>query len=117
FFGGTIMRVDELLKQRQVSFERLTHQTAYTAGRVAQMLHVPGKDMAKTVLLRTSRGYALAVLPSTHRIDLESLQRDLGESEQLEMASEDDMDQLFPDCERGAMTPFGSLYHIPTVVD
>jgi Ala-tRNA(Pro) deacylase len=111
------MRVDELLTRNHVPFERLTHPTAYTAGSVAQALHVPGREMAKTVLLRTTRGYALAVLPATHRVDLDCLQRDLGETQQVEMASEDEMDQLFPDCERGAMTPFGSLYKIPTVVD
>ncbi|HXG13308.1 MAG TPA: YbaK/EbsC family protein [Gemmataceae bacterium] len=110
------MRLDELLTSRHIPFERLHHRPAYTANRIAQVLHVPGKEVAKTVLLRTGHGYALAVLPATHRVNLEQVRQALGE-EQVEMASEEEMDRLFPDCERGAMPPFGSLYHLPTIVD
>src|SRR5262245_24591100 len=107
------MRLDDFLKDRHVSFERLRHRPAYSANRVAQALHVPGNEMAKTVLLRAGRGYALAVLPATHRVDLTLLGHELGE-EHVEMASEEEMDGLFPDCERGALPPFGSLYNVPT---
>ncbi len=110
------MNLDEFLDSRHVPFERLRHRAAYSANRVAQALHVPGKEVAKSVLLRTGRGYALAVLPSTHQVDLESARRDLGE-ERVEMANEDEMERLFPDCERGALPPFGSLYQMPTLVD
>ena len=68
------MRVDDFLAEQRVPFQRLQHRPAYTANRVAQMLHVPGKEVAKTVLLRTASGYMLVVLPATHRIDLERLQ-------------------------------------------
>jgi len=111
-----IMKLDELLTKRHIPFERLHHRTAYTANRIAQALHVPGKEMAKTVLLRTGQGYALAVLPASHRVDMDQVRRDLGD-EQVEMGTEEEMDRLFPDCERGAMPPFGSLYHLPTLVD
>lgn len=110
------MKLDELLTNRHIPFERLHHQPAYTANRIAQALHVPGKEMAKTVLLRTGQGYALAVLPASYRVDLEQIRRELGE-EQVELGSEEEMDRLFPDCERGAMPPFGSLYQLPTLVD
>lgn len=110
------MKLDEYLKQQHVSFERLPHRTAYTANRVAQLLHVPGKDMAKTVLLRSDHGYVLAVLPATHQVDLMQMSRELGESH-MEMAKEEEMDKLFPDCERGAIPPFGSMYEVPTIVD
>jgi len=110
------MKLDELLESRHIPFERLHHRPAYTANRVAQTLHVPGKEMAKTVLLRTGRGYVVAVLPATHQVDLEQVRQQLGE-ERVEMAAESDMDRLFPDCERGAIPPFGSLYQLPTVVD
>jgi Ala-tRNA(Pro) deacylase len=56
------------------------------------------------------------VLPATHRVDLERLREDLAE-EQVGLATESEMEQLFPDCERGAIPPFGSLYQMPTVVD
>jgi Ala-tRNA(Pro) deacylase len=110
------MKLDELLSSRHVPFERLHHRPEYTANRVAQALHVPGREMAKTVVLKTGRGYLLAVLPATHRVDLERVRQDLGEAH-VEMASEEEMDRLFPDCERGAMPPFGSLYQLPTLVD
>ena len=58
----------------------------------------------------------LAVLPADCRIDLDLMRCELG-NEPIEMASEPEMDQLFPDCERGAMPPFGSLYHLATIVD
>jgi Ala-tRNA(Pro) deacylase len=110
------MKLDEFLQNRQVAFERLPHRPAYTANRVAQALHVPGKDMVKTVLLKTGHGHVLAVLPATHQVDIDQVRRELGE-DWVEMAPEEDMDRLFPDCERGAMPPFGSLYNLPTVVD
>ena len=110
------MNLNEFLDSRHVPFERLQHRTAYSANRAAQALHVPGRAFAKTVLLRTGHGYALAVLPATHRVDLERAREDLGE-DRVEMASEDEMERLFPDCERGAMPPFGSLYQLPTLVD
>jgi Ala-tRNA(Pro) deacylase len=110
------MKLDEFLDSRHVGFERLRHPPAYSANRVAQALRVPGKEFAKTVLLRTGSGYAVAVLPASCRVDLESARADLGE-DCVEMACEDEIEQLFPDCEPGAMPPFGSLYRLPTIVD
>jgi Ala-tRNA(Pro) deacylase len=111
------MRLDEFLNQQKVSFERLHHRPAYTANRIAQTLHVKGKEMAKTVLLRSSPGYVLAVLPASHRVDLERVREDLGDHQQVALAAEEEIDQIFPDCERGAMPPFGSLYDLTTLVD
>jgi Ala-tRNA(Pro) deacylase len=110
------MRLDEFLSHQHVPFRRLHHRPAYTANRVAQLLHVPGKEMAKTVLVKTGHGYVLAVLPATHHVDLERLRQDLDE-ERVGLATEGEMGQLFPDCERGAVPPFGSLYKLPTMVD
>lgn len=110
------MRLDEFLDSRHVPFTRLHHDPAYTAHRVAQLLHVPGRAMAKSVLVKTGHGFVLAVLPATHRVDLDQLRQDLAEDD-LDLATENDMERLFPDCERGAMPPFGSLYQLPTLVD
>jgi Ala-tRNA(Pro) deacylase len=110
------MRIDQVLSNLQIPFERLHHRPAYAANRVAQVLHVPGKDVAKTVLLRAGRGYILAVLPATHRLDVDQVRQELRE-DFVEMAGEPEMDDLFPDCERGAIPPFGSMYHLPTIVD
>jgi Ala-tRNA(Pro) deacylase len=110
------MKLEELLTSRHIAFERLPHQRAYTANRMAQLLHVSGKEVAKTVVLRTDHGHALAVLPATRHVDLVQVGHDLGE-EHVELASEEAMGRLFPDCEAGAVPPFGSLYHLPTIVD
>jgi Ala-tRNA(Pro) deacylase len=110
------MRLDEFLNDKHVSFRRIQHEPVFTATRIAQALHIPGKEMAKCVLVRTDHGYVLAVLPATHRIDLTRLCENLGEN-QAELASEEEMQRLFPDCERGAMPPFGSLYDLTTMVD
>jgi Ala-tRNA(Pro) deacylase len=110
------MRLDDVLSSRHIPFERLHHRPAYTANRMAQMLHVPGREVAKTVLLRTDQGYVLAVLPATHQIDLTQMRQELG-ANSVEMATEAEMDRLFPDCERGAIPPFGSMYNLPTLVD
>jgi Ala-tRNA(Pro) deacylase len=110
------MRLDELLTKRHVQFERLRHRPTFTANRMAQALHVPGKAVAKSVLLRAGSGYILAVLPATHQVDLHSVREELGQ-EVVELASEREMERLFPDCEPGAHLPFGSLYNIPTLMD
>jgi Ala-tRNA(Pro) deacylase len=110
------MKLDEMLASRQVSFERLSHRPAFTANRVAQVLHVHGKEMAKCVVLRTRRGYVMAVLPAPYKIDLEKLGGQVGD-DNVQMATEEEIQQLFPDCEVGAMPPFGSLYHLRTIID
>ncbi|MCI0639737.1 MAG: YbaK/EbsC family protein [Gemmataceae bacterium] len=110
------MRIDELLMHRQVPHQRLHHSPAYTAHRIAQLLHVPGKELAKSVLLRTTDGYTLAVLPATHYVDLERMRQEL-QDDDIDLASEGEMQRVFPDCETGAMPPFGSLYNVPTIVD
>ncbi|HEV3145168.1 MAG TPA: YbaK/EbsC family protein [Gemmataceae bacterium] len=110
------MKIDQILAEHNIEFERMPHQQAFTAQRIAQMLHVPGKEMAKCVLVKTGHGPVLAVLPATHRIDLECLRRELHEN-RAELASESDMGQMFPDCETGAIPPFGSLYRVTTVMD
>ena len=110
------MTINEILNSRQIPFEALRHRPAYTASRMAQMLHVPGKEVAKPVLLRTGRGYVLVVVPGNRFVDLQRIRQWLGEP-QVEMASEDEMDQLFPNCERGSIPPFGSMYHLTTLVD
>jgi Ala-tRNA(Pro) deacylase len=113
---GAIMRLDEFLTQRHVPFQWLHHPPVYTANRVAQVLHVKGREMAKSVLLRTGHGYVLAVLPATCKVDMTRMREELKE-DRVDLASEMEMERVFSDCERGAMPPFGSLYNLPTVVD
>ena len=110
------MYVREYLQSRGVPYTRLLHPPAPSATRVAQCLHVPGRRVAKGVLLRGGGGYVLAVLPATHRIDLDRLAGVLGIGH-LALASEEEVGTIFRDCERGALPPFGRLYGLRTVVD
>ena len=110
------MRVDDLLTNRHIPFEALQHRRTYNANRMAQVLHVPGREVAKSVLLRSGKKNILVVHPSTHYVDRERIRRRLGEAD-VEMASEEEIEQIFSDCETGAMPPFGSLYHIHTLMD
>jgi Ala-tRNA(Pro) deacylase len=110
------MKLDELLNQVKVPFQRLQHATIYGANRIAQKLHVPGREMAKTVLLRTQEGYVLTVLPANRHVELDKVRQCLGE-DWVEMASEAEMTRVFPDMDVGVMPPFGSLYHVRTLVD
>jgi Ala-tRNA(Pro) deacylase len=110
------MKLDELLTSRRIPFERLHHRPAYTARRMAQVLHVRDAEVAKTVLLRTRHGYLITVLPADRQVDLNQVRHYL-DDDWVDLASEAEMDRVFPDCERGAMPPFGSLYHLSTLVD
>lgn len=110
------MRIDELLTNRHVPFQTMHHAPAFTAHRMAEALHVSGQEVAKPVLLRTGRGYVLVVVPANRFVDLQRIRDWLGDVP-VEMASEDEMDQLFPNCERGAIPPFGSVFHLHTLVD
>jgi Ala-tRNA(Pro) deacylase len=110
------MSLDDFLNQRHVAYERLQHPPVFTASRIARILHIPGKEVAKTVLVRVDQDYVLVVLPATHHVDLERVRQQLG-AQHVELAREQEMAQLFPDCETGAIPPFGSLYHLTTLVD
>jgi Ala-tRNA(Pro) deacylase len=110
------MSISEFLRSRQIPFETLLHHPAPSATKLAQSVHVPGKMVAKPVLLKAGSQYVLAVLPATHRVDLERLALVLGTAD-VRLASEDEVEQVFTDCERGALPPFGHLYGLRTVLD
>jgi Ala-tRNA(Pro) deacylase len=110
-------RVRTLLRDEDLDYERVTHREAFTAQGVAAASHVPGRATAKTLILRGAAGrYLMAVVPATCRLDLDSLARASGHPG-LTLATEEELDVLFPDCEPGALPPFGNLYDIPTFVD
>jgi Ala-tRNA(Pro) deacylase len=90
----------------------------YDAQRLAQTLHIPGREVAKTVLLRANGGYRylVAVLPATKNIDFEKASAALGGSK-LRLATETEVSEHCPDCEVGVLPPFGSQYGMVTLVD
>jgi Ala-tRNA(Pro) deacylase len=110
------MDIRSFLKTRQVAFQLMLHSPAPCATRLAQSLHVSGHHVAKAVLLRAGGGYILGVLPATHRIDFDRLADVLGLRE-IRLATEDEVECVFTDCERGALPPFGRLYGLTTVID
>ena len=105
-----------LSPRHRVRYEAVLHRPAPTASRRAHSVHVPGDQVAKSVLVRADDRFVLAVLPSTHRIDLDRLAAVL-EVERVRLATEDELTRVFTDCERGAVPPFGRLYGLATVVD
>jgi Ala-tRNA(Pro) deacylase len=109
------MRVPDFLREQEVPFETVLHPPAFTAQRRARQLHVPGRRLAKCVLLRGPSGFLLAVLPATHQVDLEVLSHALRGP--VRLASETEMAELFRDCEWGVLSPFGTLYGLPTYLD
>lgn len=109
-------RVKKFLDENGVSYEHLEHAPVYTAQEAAQAVHTPGKEFAKTVVLRDDQGFAMAVLPATRKIDLDAFREAAGRP-QLRLASEAEFKDLFPNCETGAMAPLGNLYDVPVFVD
>jgi Ala-tRNA(Pro) deacylase len=113
---STAMCIRDYLQSRQVWFETLLHRPVPSATKRAQSVHVPGRRVAKGVLVKSTRGDVLVVLPATHRIDMERLASILG-GRPVRLATEDEVERVFDDCERGALPPFGRVYGLRTVVD
>jgi Ala-tRNA(Pro) deacylase len=109
------MRVPQYLIRQQVPFETIVHAPVFSAQKRAKFLHLPGKQVAKIVLLAGPEDYLLAVLPATHHIDLDALAAALGGP--VRMADGREIARVFNDCEWGAALPFGTLYGLPTVLD
>ena len=104
------------LDENRVEYTHHSHPTAYTAREVASVEHVSAHKIAKTVVFFSENGYGMAVLPGDSMVDLQSLRTLLGVS-RLRLATESELNDLFPDCELGAMPPFGVLCDMPVFVD
>jgi Ala-tRNA(Pro) deacylase len=109
-------RLKEYLEENKVPYTHCTHRLAYTAQEVAAAQHIPGREMAKTIVLKADGQFVLVVLPATLKADLKALRTQLP-YKQIELASEREFSALFPDSEVGAMVPFGNLYHLRVYVD
>lgn len=109
-------RLKAFLKESRVRFSSAKHPVAYTAQEIAASQHVPGHQLAKSVLVLTHEGPTLAVLSAIRRVDLAKLKRFL-RAKKLSIGRESDIKRCFPDVEIGAMSPFGNLYDVPVAVD
>ena len=105
----------EYLDERKIRYVTISHSPAYTAQEVAQSAHVPGTQMAKTVMVTVDGTLAMAVLPACQRVDVRELQEITG-SDDVALAHEEEFKDYFPDCEAGAMPPFGNLYDMSVYV-
>jgi Ala-tRNA(Pro) deacylase len=106
------------LQKHHVPFEVIAHDKAFDAQHLAHALHMPGQEVAKTVLLRVDQNYkyVIAVLPSTHMVDLKKMSA-LLKGATVELATEHEIATRCPDCEFGVLPPFGSHYGAQTIVD
>lgn len=104
------------LEKNGVPFTTLTHQPAFTAQEVAHSAHVCGKTLAKVVIILIDGGMAMVAMPATSKIRWDRFMSAMG-TDFIELADEEDFKDLFPDCEVGALPPFGSLYGMPVYLD
>jgi Ala-tRNA(Pro) deacylase len=105
-----------LLEENDVRYRVIEHPPAYTAQEEAEAAHIPGRNWAKTVVVMVDDEPMLTVMPATRRVDLERLSEVVG-SDNVRLADEKDFERFYPDCEAGAMPPFGSLYGQRTFID
>jgi Ala-tRNA(Pro) deacylase len=103
------------LVREGVSYELIEHTRTLDSTHAAQAAHVPGAQLAKGTLLKDDQGFVIAVVPATRRVDLGAMHRRFGRP--LGLATEDELQRLFGDCEPGAVPPLGAAYGIDSVLD
>src|SRR3990172_2065701 len=109
-------RLETYLREQGVRWEVTPHGEAYTAQEVAAAEHVSGRQVAKVVIADVDGQQAMLVLPAPARVDLVRLRTAL-RAKKVRLAREEEFASVFPDCEVGAMPPFGNIYQIPTYLD
>ena len=106
-----IKKLKEFLDRENVKYISIKHSSAFTAQEIAASAHIPGKELVKTVMIKINGKMAMAILPASYKIDLKLLQEITG-AENVRLAGEAEFKDKFPDCEVGAMPPFGNLYNM-----
>ena len=108
-------KLKEFLDVNKVKYVSIQHSSAYTAQEIAASAHIPGKDLAKTVIIKIDGKMAMAVLPASYKVSFENLKDALG-GKDVRLAYEQEFVDKFPDCEVGAMPPFGNIYSMDVYV-
>ena len=108
-------KLKAFLDKEKIKYVSLTHSPAYTAQEIAASAHVPGKELAKIVIVKIEGEMAMAVLPANRKVILQEL-REITGSDHVQFATEAEFKSRFPDCETGAMPPFGNLYGMDVYV-
>jgi Ala-tRNA(Pro) deacylase len=109
-------KLREFLDKQGVKYVNITHSLGYTAQEVASLAHIPGRELAKTVMVYLDDKLAMAVLPASYHVSLSKLKDGTG-AKTITLATEREFRSAFPDCETGAMPPFGNLYGLPVYAD
>lgn len=105
----------KFLDDNRVKYITITHSQAFTSQQIAASAHIKGKDLAKTVIIVVNNRLGMAVLPANKHVDFQLI-RELTGSSDARLAQEQEFKELFPDCELGAMPPFGNLYGMDVFV-
>ena len=109
-------KLEAYLRDSQVPFQVQHHPVAYTAQRIAASEHIPGKMVAKVVIVLADGKSVMLALPASHRVNFPKAESALGAKE-VRLAREEEFAAVFPDCPVGAMPPFGNLYNLAVFVD
>ena len=111
-----LTKLREFLDSRKIKYMVISHSLAYTAQGIAALAHVSGHKLAKTVIIKIDGVLAMAVVPASLHVDLNQLRTITG-AQTVQLATEQEFKDAFPDCETGAMPPFGNLYNMPVYAD
>jgi len=104
-----VKKLKEFLDSNNIKYTTISHSKAYTAQQIAASAHIPGRELAKTIMIKIDGKMAMAVLPASYKIDFDLFKKIIG-VDKVELASEQEFQDLFPECDVGAMPPFGNLY-------
>ncbi len=110
-----IKRLKRFLDKKQVEYRVIAHPVGYTSQDIVKAAHESGKEFAKTVMLKVDGRMVMAVLPANHKINFDHFKQAMN-AKSVKLATEEEFKNLFPDCEIGAMPPFGELYDIDVVI-
>jgi Ala-tRNA(Pro) deacylase len=109
-------KLEQYFREHQIPFQVQQHPLAYTAQGVAASEHIPGKVVAKVVIVSADQQMVMLVLPAPSHVDFNRVGQTLGARE-VRLVEESALKAAFPDCEVGAMPPFGTLYQLPMYVE
>ena len=111
-----LKKLKDVLEKNGVSYEVGFHPEVFTAQEIAAAQHIPGKEMVKVVMVKADGKMLMLVLPASYQIDMKKLKKVL-KAKKVEIAKEKQFEERFPDCEVGAMPPFGNLYNLEVWID
>ncbi len=110
-----VEKLKNFLDEHKVKYVSIKHSEAFTAQEIAASAHIPGKELAKTVMVEIDGKMAMAVVPASYHVDFRLFEKESG-AERVSLATEESFKKMFPDCEPGAMPPFGNLYDMDVYV-